>query len=141
MKILRGHHVLCIHGFQGMGYSPEFIEKMSDIVRDMLNEQVTFPVKVVQDLDVACFSCPNRGDGFCNAGEDSDDHVRELDTRVMESLGISHGDIFDKNELIRLTARSIQPEDLDYICEGCSWLSYGVCKEGIRTLKQKYTLK
>ncbi|MBP1930990.1 DUF1284 domain-containing protein [Ammoniphilus resinae] len=139
MKILRGHHVLCIHGFQGMGYSSEFIDKMTEIVEDMRNEQMTFPVRVVQDLDEACFSCPNRGDGFCNAGEDSDDHVRNMDSRAMEHLGITHGEILDKNALIRLTARKIRTEDLNDICEGCSWLRYGVCKEGIRMLNQKFT--
>ncbi|PIU52192.1 DUF1284 domain-containing protein, partial [Candidatus Desantisbacteria bacterium CG07_land_8_20_14_0_80_39_15] len=32
MKI-RAHHLLCVLGFQGLGYSPEFIKKMTQVKR------------------------------------------------------------------------------------------------------------
>ncbi|MFC3885973.1 hypothetical protein ACFOU2_21845 [Bacillus songklensis] len=38
----------------------------------------------------------------------------------------------------KMVARYVNPDDLDYLCEGCSWLSYGVCKEGIASLKEQY---
>lgn len=134
---LRGHHVLCVHGFRGMGYSPEFVRKMGEIVRDIRNGEVTYPIRVIMGLDDACGACPNKGEGFCNASPRSDEHVLSLDKRIMEHIGLSHGELIDKNELVRRTAERVVPEDLDALCRSCSWLPYGVCKDGIRLLKEE----
>lgn len=136
-KVLRGHHVLCVHGFQGMGYSPEFVRTMTGIVGAIRDERVSFPIRVIAGLDDACGSCPNQGDGICRANEQSEAHVRELDRRVMERLGLEDGQICDKEWLVRHTAANVEPDDLDELCKGCSWLQYGVCKEGIERLRQK----
>lgn len=45
--MLRGHHLLCVHGFRGMGYSPEFIKNMSVIVEKIRDDRIDFPIKVV----------------------------------------------------------------------------------------------
>ncbi|GIM46852.1 hypothetical protein DNHGIG_24010 [Collibacillus ludicampi] len=137
-RILRGHHILCVHGFQGMGYSPEFVKNMTEIVEEIRNNQMNFPIQVISGLDDVCDKCPNKGDGFCKA---FDDHVKELDQRIMEHIGLTHGDLFDKAKLLRLTAEKVEPDDLDVLCAGCSWLSYGVCKEGIKKLKKEYKEK
>lgn len=138
MRILRGHHLLCVHGFQGMGYSPDFVQKMAEIVDDIRNDQLDFPIRVVIDLDEACGTCPNKGDGFCNASPDSDDHVKGLDRRSISHLGLEPGHTYDKSTLIQRTIERVRPDDLDIICAGCSWLSYGVCKAGIEKVRRKY---
>lgn len=137
MRTLRGHHVLCVHGFQGMGYSPDFVKKMHEIVEEIRDDSKYFPIRVVMDLDDACGACPNKGDGFCNASRGSDEHVKQLDRRIMEHIGLEHGEQIDKHELVKRTAEKVQPEDLDILCKGCSWLSYGVCKTGILKLREK----
>jgi uncharacterized protein len=135
---LRGHHLLCVHGFRGMGYSPEFIEKMREVVEDIRDDSKQFKIQTVIDLDETCAVCPHKGDGFCNADPNSDTHVKGMDARVLSHLGLQHQGEYDKAYLVRLVAEKVNPEDLDWICEGCSWLGYGVCKDGIRQLKQKY---
>lgn len=135
-RVLRGHHLLCVHGFRGMGYSPAFIEKMHDLVTEINNHAIDFPIKVVVGLDEACFYCPHKGDGVCNSPK-SNAFVTHLDEKVMNHLKIENGEIYMKNELVSLVANHVYPDDLDYLCEGCSWLSYGVCKEGIALLKKK----
>lgn len=134
--ILRGHHLLCVHGFEGMGYSPAFVEKMSKIVSEIRNETLDYPIRVVIGLDETCFHCPHKGDGFCNSPM-SDSHVVNLDKNIMGYLGIKHGEVYKKSELVSLVANKVEPDDLDFLCKGCSWLSYGVCKKGIATLKSK----
>lgn len=135
---LRGHHLLCVHGFQGMGYSPEFIEKMKEIVKQIRDDQLDFPIKVVAAFDDACSTCPNRGETACEAKEDSNEHVLSMDNRVLHQLGLTDGDIYSKSFLVQLTTENIKPDDLDYICKGCSWLPYGTCKDGIQALRQKF---
>lgn len=135
-RILRGHHLLCTHGFKGMGYSPEFIRVMSDIVREIRNDELNFPIQVVQSFDDACQVCPHKGRSVCEKSADSNDHVLSLDNKVLNHLGLKHGSVYMKSELISVTAQKVKPEDLDHLCEGCSWLDYGVCKEGIRKLRE-----
>ncbi|MFD1737571.1 DUF1284 domain-containing protein [Bacillus salitolerans] len=137
-RLLRGHHLLCVHGFRGMGYSPDFVRKMGDIVEEIKDEEYDFPIKVVIGLDETCSVCPHKGEDFCNKDEDSQAHVIQLDTRVTNHLGLEHGKSYSKNEIVSLVGKEVQPSDLDYLCEGCSWLSYGVCKEGISQLNIQY---
>ncbi|MFI8576207.1 DUF1284 domain-containing protein [Rossellomorea aquimaris] len=135
-RILRGHHLLCTHGFQGMGYSTEFVKVMADIVGEIRNDELDFPIQVVQSFDDACQACPHKGKSVCEKSADSNDHVLTLDSKVLHHLGLKHGDIYMKSALISITAQKVKPEDLDYLCEGCSWLEYGVCKEGIGKLRE-----
>lgn len=137
MRILRGHHLLCVHGFQGFGYSPSFIQKMEEIVSEVRNEQLHFPIRVVTELDDACSACPHRRDGYCGAGEGSEKHVMGMDRKVIAHLGLEAGKTYSKKELIARTIERVKPEDLELLCDGCSWLRYGVCKEGIARLREK----
>jgi hypothetical protein len=134
-RILRGHHLLCVHGFRGMGYSPEFVEKMKEIVEEIRDVTLEFPIRVVVGLDETCSFCPNKKGGYCNSPK-SDSFIVNLDEKVVSHLGIKEGEEYKKSELVSLVARKVTPEDLDHLCEGCSWLAYGVCKEGIANLKQ-----
>ncbi|MGO4889776.1 DUF1284 domain-containing protein [Anaerobacillus sp. MEB173] len=134
--VLRGHHLLCVHGFQGMGYSLRFVEKMEEIVSRIRDRQLDFEIQVVAAIDDACHVCPNRQDEICMANIESNPHVLSMDQRVMKQLGIQHNDVYKKSDLLRLTVKKVDPEDLDYLCEGCSWLRYGVCKNGLKQLKK-----
>lgn len=135
MRTLRGHHLLCVHGFQGMGYSESFVKKMSEIVSDIRNDEYDFPIRVIAALDEACDACPHHGGNRCEADEASNDHVLAMDRRVIHHLQLKERSVYMKSELIERTKRMVEPDDLDTLCAGCSWLSYGVCKDGIRKLK------
>ncbi|MBM7650136.1 hypothetical protein JOC78_003120 [Bacillus ectoiniformans] len=136
-KIIRGHHLLCVHGFEGMGYSSEFIQTMTSIVNDIRNNEKDFFIKVTASIDEACLSCPNRREAICNAAEGSQDHVVTLDQNVISHLGLIEGESYRKSFLVEQTAKNVEPDDLDRLCENCSWLQSGVCKEGIRKLKKQ----
>ncbi|MBM7587873.1 hypothetical protein JOC86_004448 [Bacillus pakistanensis] len=137
-RAIRGHHLLCIHGFKGMGYSPAFVDEMGAIVKDFNSNREDIEIEVRASFDDACFACPHKGETKCEKSEDSNQHVLSLDHRVINHLGISPGESYNKNELLSHTAEKVSPEDLDHLCEGCSWLSFGVCKEGIQDLKEKF---
>lgn len=135
-KVLRGHHLLCVHGFRGMGYSPEFVKTMESIVNDIRDPEQDFYIKVVAAFDDACMSCPHRGLEICEAGEGSNEHVLSMDGKIIRHLGLEPGNSYLKSSLVKLTAEKVEPDDLDYLCKNCSWLSYGVCKEGIADLRK-----
>lgn len=136
VRILRGHHLLCVHGFQGMGYSPRFIEKMTTIVQDIRNEKIDYPIKVVATVDDACHACPHRLKEKCSADEGSQQHVLSMDQKVIDHLQLTINETYFKSELMERTKAMVKPEDLDFLCDGCSWLSYGMCKQGIKELNK-----
>lgn len=135
--ILRGHHLLCVHGFRGMGYSPDFIKKMGSVVEQIRDDEANFSIKVVAGLDETCGSCPYKGETACEASEGSNEHVLSMDLKVIRHLGLIEGSYYKKSFLVKKTAEKVEPNDLDFLCKGCSWLSYGVCKEGISTLRKQ----
>ena len=53
---LRAHNLLCIQGFVGKGYSPEFVANMKRIVGGLLGRT---EVTVVEEPDGLCSACPN----------------------------------------------------------------------------------
>jgi uncharacterized protein len=135
---LRGHHLLCVQGFRGMGYSDDFVANMKEIVTEIRNQELDFPITIVAGFDNACMECPNRGDRVCEANEGSQKHVLSMDMKVINHLGLIIGKNYQKSTLLKEIATKIEPDDLDYLCKGCSWLQYGVCKEGITELKEKF---
>nr|WP_246017779.1 DUF1284 domain-containing protein [Mesobacillus subterraneus] len=135
-KVMRGHHLLCVHGFRGMGYSPEFVRKMESIVEGIRDPDQDFYIKVVAAFDDACMACPHRGREICEASEGSNEHVLSMDGKVIHHLGLVPGESYLKSDLLKMTAEKVKPDDLEYLCKNCSWLSYGVCKEGIAQLRE-----
>ncbi|WP_139491248.1 DUF1284 domain-containing protein [Brevibacillus dissolubilis] len=120
-----------------MGYSPEFVAKMTDVVSKIRDDGQDFPIQVVQGFDMTCMVCPNKGPEKCEANGDSEAHVQTMDGNVIRHLSLEAGGEYLKSDLIALTQQKVVPDDLDHLCEGCSWLPMGVCKEGIALLKEK----
>lgn len=134
---LRGHHLLCVHGFQGMGYDEDFIASMAHIVDRFRNIEDDFNIQVKIDLDTVCDACPHHGEEQCEKDKESDQHVKMMDFRVIRYLQLDENRWYRKSELIKRTQDLVVPNDLDHLCAGCSWLSYGVCKKGIEKLKDQ----
>lgn len=134
---LRGHHLLCVHGFQGMGYSQDFIKKMEEVVRFIRDEGQDGPIQVEEQSDLLCNVCPNLGEGGCQSSYDAERKIRNMDGRVLDYLGLKKGEIYMKSHIVELTREKVTPEDLERLCYECSWFRYGVCKEGISRLSRK----
>lgn len=49
---LRPHHLLCTQGYSGKGYSREFVENMTEIVKSIKNEKVQ--VQLIFSEDDIC---------------------------------------------------------------------------------------
>ena len=58
MKI-RAHHILCMQGFQGHGYSEEFSQNMSEVIEYLKSNQEQI-IEITDDVDVVCKYCPHK---------------------------------------------------------------------------------
>lgn len=110
---LRGHHLLCIQGFQGYGYNREFITNMKEVV-NKLKSASNLLIGITDKCDDICAPCPNNIDGKC-----SKEIVTSMDAEVLKNLGISTGEkvkIKDMFIKIKSNLRKFQE-----ICKNCEW--------------------
>jgi len=132
---IRGHNLLCIQGFVGKGYSPEFVANMTRVIESLGPDTL---VTVDATPDALCSSCPNLAESGCALhGEGSEAGIVHQDRDVMGRLAIAEGDTVAWAHIVARITASIQPDDLDSICGACPWLPLGVCKEGIAALTKQ----
>ncbi|TYP79705.1 DUF1284 domain-containing protein [Paenibacillus methanolicus] len=123
---LRGHHLLCLLGYRGMGYSAEYVKNMTNVHRRLLREPET-ECLIVEGPDQLCACFPADGDYHCESRT-----VGERDALIIATLGLAVGQRLAWSEILARVAASVKPEDLNRICATCPWLAYGVCQEGVR---------
>lgn len=123
---LRGHHLLCLLGYRGMGYSDTYVDNMTGVYRKLLAEPTT-ECEIVSGPDQLCACFPADGDYHCE-----DRNVAERDALILEKLGLVYGQVTSWGDILSRVAKSLQPDDLLHICSTCPWLPYGVCQEGIQ---------
>ncbi len=134
---LRAHHLLCLLGFQGIGYTADFIRNLHKVKR-MVEQNPDLEIEVVESCDVVCIQCPNAQGLHCYKGGISENkNVQDMDRRVMKKLGIKPGDRFKAREIFELVREKIRPADLDDICRGCEWISLSFCQRGLEQLAQQ----
>lgn len=133
---LRGHTLLCLQGFRGEGYSPEFISNMAAI-HQALTQDPDRQIEVIASPDAICAACPHRQSSECTLnGQRSEEEMVEQDLVVLRRLGLKAGDRLRWADLLERIRNSIGGDDLPAICGTCRWLPLGYCREGINRLRR-----
>ncbi|WP_281884386.1 DUF1284 domain-containing protein [Paenibacillus sp. YYML68] len=125
---LRGHHLLCLLGYRGMGYSAEFCTNMTSIYETLRQEPGTW-VELVGGPDDLCAYYPKDQHSHCEGT------VHERDEDVLARLGLRIGTRHRWKNIVRSVARHIEQEAISSICSTCPWEPYGVCREGVRLVR------
>jgi hypothetical protein len=133
---LRGHTLLCLQGFRGEGYSPDFTNNLAAIHR-RLSENHDHPVELVDEPDAVCGACPHRAPAGCTLnGTGSEEGMQAQDRHVLKRLGLTGGSVVRWRDVLERIRVSIRGSDLPNICGSCRWLPLGYCKEGIDGLRR-----
>ena len=115
--VLRGHHLLCLKGFQGYGYDEAFVENMTDVNSKRKLSQTT--VTLTDSADDICKACPNLKNGLCKDMLHNKNIV-QMDTEVLEKLDLKkeHNslELFEKIDDIFNSEESVSE-----ICFNCLW--------------------
>lgn len=115
--ILRGHHLLCLKGFQGYGYSKDFTENMNEINSQRKSEYTT--VKLTDSPDDICKACPSLNEGFCQT-ESENEKIIKMDREVLKKFDTSKEyeaiELFEEIDKIYNTKESVSK-----ICFNCIW--------------------
>ncbi|AEH22960.1 protein of unknown function DUF1284 [Thermodesulfobacterium geofontis OPF15] len=121
MLNLRGHHLICLNFFKGEGYDEVFIKNLEKILSKMEKENI----KVVEDFDDVCKSCPYLKDDKCQYKEGAEEKIREQDKVALELLKIKEGEIV-KWEEIKNKLPEVFSQWYERYCYDCDWLK--VCE-------------
>lgn len=130
---IRGHHLLCLLGFRGLGYSTEFVEAMGKVLNEFYSD-TTLPITVVTECDIICDSCPHNRDNTCRKKEGYALRIKRKDAIILNKLGFPAGTGTTSGEAWRRVKERITAEDLTAICRQCEWLSLGYCHAGLAEL-------
>lgn len=115
--VLRGHHLLCLQGFQGYGYDRNFIENMERINRVRKTENIT--VKLINSPDDICSSCPNLKNNLCE-NETQNQRIIDMDNEVLQKLDTSKE--YDSINLFENVAKKFNSKtSVEKICSKCMW--------------------
>jgi len=116
MPILRGHHLVCLHFFQGEGYSKTFINNLKKIT-DLAEKEI---VTISTGADDVCRHCEYLKKGRCESSDNADKAIQKMDIKALALLGHSDGDKVNWPEL-KDDVRSIFSDWYFQYCTECQW--------------------
>ena len=115
--ILRGHHLLCLKGFQGYGYDENFSRNMCEVNSKRKQENTT--VLITNTSDDICKACPNLKNDLCE-NNTQNERIISMDNEVIKKLDTSKEynsvELFEKIDEIFYTKESVSE-----ICFNCMW--------------------
>lgn len=101
--------------FRGNGYSPEFVENMTQI-KESLAQNPT--IRLTDHADVVCVCCPNDCHGVCNTAE----KVSRYDNGVLEVCQLRIGDRIEWDVFRKMVEeRILKAGKRENICGDCQW--------------------
>jgi len=131
---IRGHHLLCILGFRGLGYDQRFVKNMGRVVT-ILKERPDGELTLTDRCDDICSACPHDTDGRCGKRPGCEAVVQKADRAVLTRLGLRAGDRRTARQLYERVAAYVSLMDMErQLCLDCEWRELGFCKEGLRGL-------
>ena len=118
MKLsLRGHHLLCLKGFQGYGYDENFTKNMTEV--NSLRKQPQTTISLTNSPDDICKACPNLNNGLCK-DQWHDKNIVQMDDEVLKKLDISKE--YDSIELFEIIDSIFDTKErVSKICFNCFW--------------------
>ncbi|MCX7642087.1 MAG: DUF1284 domain-containing protein [Elusimicrobiales bacterium] len=116
---IRGHHFLCIEGFEGKGYSQAFIENMKNIIEMLRKNPLVIPVLCIDDI---CKCCPKLGNNKCINEKGGDEYVIEMDRNFYQKTKLDVNSVYSYKDIKRIIYDVFKTKsDLEGICDKCSW--------------------
>jgi hypothetical protein len=109
MYKLRGHHLFCLLGYRGMGYSQEYVENMTRL-HQTLRDNPKMRIQLVKGPDQLCEKYPNSGEYHCQ-----NDNIYERDAAILEKLGLKIGQILNWEDIESIIRKYIVSSDIQIV--------------------------
>ncbi|MBI5740527.1 MAG: DUF1284 domain-containing protein [Nitrospirae bacterium] len=113
---LRGHHLICLHFFNGEGYDAAFAANLEDVLKRAGSEYI----EVCEGADMVCEKCPCLKDRKCEYDAHADKAIREMDREAMALLEVKNGSKVSWGE-IKEKVPALFPRWSGEYCAECDW--------------------
>jgi hypothetical protein len=117
VPVFRGHHLICLHFFNGEGYEIEFVNNLRDIMR-VVEEA---GVEICREADDICNKCPYLESDICKYDDGAEEEIQKMDAKALHLLECVPGKRIKWNEL-REKLPTIFPEWYISFCLDCNWI-------------------
>jgi hypothetical protein len=115
---LRAHHLLCIEGFVGKGYSDDFVSNMKSVIEKLDKNP---EVLLAYNSDEICKKCPKNINNICSS-VGGENEVKKMDLAVFKAISFKSGDCVSYSSLKKaVNERFKKKSELAEICGVCSW--------------------
>ena len=131
---IRAHHLLCMLGFRGLGYSEEFAANMKRVMERLRLER-DLPINTVVGCDVICAACPHCSTTGCSRAADSAARSMALDLKVLAKLALEPGARISFGDALRGIEQRVTADDMREFCSDCEWWGLGYCLAGLKESK------
>ena len=125
---LRGHHLICLHFFNGKGYNREFTKNL----RRVLEKSENLGVEVSVGADDVCRECPYMRDKKCCSEDHSNQEIIEMDEFALKLLKEASDSKLGWNAL-KEKIPAIFHLWLERYCKRCCWVN--ACEENLYYLR------
>lgn len=133
---IRGHHLLCMLGFRGLGYSDGFVRNMKQIVKRVMGDPET-ALLLTTGCDAICRACPYQEDGHCAKPKKGRRRPGDADQALLSRIGCAPNTRTTAGEVYQRIGLHVDTADLGgRFCTECEWLERGFCVAGLAALKR-----
>ncbi|MEW6042512.1 MAG: DUF1284 domain-containing protein [Elusimicrobiota bacterium] len=118
---IRAHHLLCMQGFQGYGYSRDFVDNMKRIIKE-IDSNPDLTVELTNGGDSICEYCPHFIDTCCKSAPNADARVNKMDNVVLKTINISSGTVGKITDFFSIVNNKFQTlSGTKKVCRTCTW--------------------
>jgi LmbE family N-acetylglucosaminyl deacetylase len=140
---LMGHHHLCAGAFEELFAYPLFQAGYAELV-SRLQPSPDVEIESIYGYDIFCYQCSywSEEEGRCVTGWKN---KITKDAAVLEHLGLRTGDVTRLEDLQRLLAERVTPDDLERFCGPgewkCEFYLMGVCQRGYARQRKRFGIE
>lgn len=121
---LRPHHLLCLPGYKGFGYTAEHKTNW-DFISEILKMERNTQIVITTSQDALCMDCPGgKGVAKCNK-----EFVLGLDKKIQEFLGLITHQTYIYQEIMQELFAKMTPQKHEELCSDCGWWKQGLCRD------------
>lgn len=135
MYQLRGHHIFCMVGYQGAGYSAEYAANMT-AVHTKLQRNPQKLVQIISGPDMLCAKFPCDQENHCE-----ERRIYERDAAILAFLGLRVGQIVTWETIEQRLKIYAKPDSIQKLCGDCTWRKFGYCEHGLNHLLDGHGLQ
>jgi len=123
---LRAHHLLCLQGYEGKGYSPEFVTEMSKLA-DIFKRAPDTKFTLVAGVDDICKHCPHLIKNKCVHANPPEPQ----DAKVIKHFALVIGNQYTYKTVTDMIRQKIDAKIFMDICGTCDWNSAPQCRSAL----------